>query len=486
MNDSFRKLFLTIALGLCLCATGYAANNKALIIGVSQYHELDCLSYADRDALELYDFFIHFGEYLPDDIVLVLNQNATKTTISNAFSELHNKSQNHAIDHLIIAYSGHGMPRHLLGKKTSIFLAPTDASLSDNRFYISEFDSVENDTFITRGWLARQIATLNARKIILLIDSCYSGISDFGELFAKNLGCRVAIEKGRRFEKGVKEVTHVTPAEKTDKMVAFIAAGSETQPSVEYDLLRHGAMSYCVLKYLEAVRLTTDYGTWHEVPIAGLFSAVYRIFENLDVKSCKLIDIHQPMLFPIPDYQCVSNMTFQKIKGVKRESSFTGMARIDTDTPGALVFVDGKQATPTPKGVIELPVGKHRIALLLPQTNFREVFTENIKTGELSYRSVTLRGELFVESFWEEKVDNAIRLIPGPELTVYLDGQPAGKTNLHLSGLESGTHALEIEYEKISRKRKIEIRPGSPLRVRFVLNREKMSKAAGVGKRLPF
>jgi hypothetical protein len=271
-----------------------------------------------------------------------------------------------------------------------------------------------------------------------------------------------------------------------EKQVAFIAASSEDQPSIEFDLLKHGAMSYSVLKYLDAVRLTTEFDTWSEIPVSSMFSAVYKIFENFEIEGRKLIDIHQPLLFPIPDYESIAKMKFQKIKGVKRDTDLTGVIQLDTDPPASLIFVDGKKIYTAARGLIELPIGKHRIALVLPGTNFRHVLTEDIKSGQLTYKNIVLRGNLAVSSFWEEKDDQGYKLIKGPELDVYLDGRFAGKTELNLSKLEAGTHNLEIKYKGVSKKRKIEIRPESPLRVRFVLNREKIGKAVGVGKRLPF
>lgn len=489
VRSSTRIVFiisLTITLLFYSFSPAFPANNKALIIGISQYHELDCLSYADRDAIELADFFVNFGEYKADDITMVLNQKATKTTIKKVFQDLIKKSKKEPIDHLVIAYSGHGMPRHLQNKKTSVFLAPSDASISENIFYVSEFDTVENDTFITRGWLARQLATLNARKIVLLIDSCYSGIADFGTLFAKNLGCKIDIKKCYSSEKGIQVVASDETLKKMGKQVAFIAAGSEDQPSIEFDLLKHGAMSYCILKYLDAVRLTTEYDKWNEIPISNLFSAVYQIFSNFELEGQKLLDIHQPLLFPIPDYECIAKMKFQKIKGTKKDTDLTGVIQLDTDPPASLIFVDGKKIYMAARGLIELPIGKHRIALVLPGTNFRHVLTEDIKSGQLTYKNIILRGDLTITSFWEEKDNQGYKLTKGPELEVFLDGHFAGKTELQLSKIEAGTHNLEIKYKGVSKKRKIEIRPESPLRVRFVLNREKLGKAVGVGKRLPF
>jgi hypothetical protein len=59
-----------------------------------------------------------------------------------------------------------------------------------------------------------------------------------------------------------------------------------------------------------------------------------------------------------------------------------------------------------------------------------------------------------------------------PQLDVYVDDQYVCKTGLALSNLVAGTHTLEIRVEKVTKKRQIEIRPTSPLLVKYKIVRD--------------
>src|SRR5208283_4389846 len=70
------------------------------------------------------------------------------------------------------------------------FLAPSDASISGNNFF-STGREVDNETFINKAWLARQLSAVNAKSVLVILDSCYSGTRDFGQLFLDNAGYSV-------------------------------------------------------------------------------------------------------------------------------------------------------------------------------------------------------------------------------------------------------------------------------------------------------
>ena len=61
-------------------------------------------------------------------------------------------------------------------------------------------------------------------------------------------------------------------------------------------------------------------------------------------------------------------------------------------------------------------------------------------------------------------------------LDVYLDGEYKGKTELALENLVAGTHALEVKLKNITKKWRIEIRPLSPLLVKYVVVRKPAKK----------
>jgi len=89
-----------------------------------------------------------------------------------------------------LMFAGHGLPARVEAGRagsvgavdTNIFLAPTDASTAASSFF-STGKEIGNETFINRAWLAKQLSEIEAKSIIIILDSCYSGTEAFGELF---------------------------------------------------------------------------------------------------------------------------------------------------------------------------------------------------------------------------------------------------------------------------------------------------------------
>ncbi|GAJ06417.1 unnamed protein product, partial [marine sediment metagenome] len=107
------------------------------------------------------------------------------------------------------------------------------------------------------------------------------------------------------------------------------------------------------------------------------------------------------------------------------------------------------------------------------ETNYKHGFTVNIRSGYLQRKAISLLGTLSVDSFWDKKG----KLTIGPELDVYLDGKYRGKTSkLRLDSIVAGTHVLKVELENVVKKRQIEIRPLSPLLVKYTVIRKAVSK----------
>jgi hypothetical protein len=162
----------------------FAGENKALIIGISQYTEVSSLKFADADALEFSQLLTSFSGYDKSHVRLLLNQQATKKRITDEINQVIEESKNKPFDNFIFMFAGHGVESKIkrvgAGKKveevdTNIFLAPSDASLNENNFYQSGTSNlVTNETFINKEWLAKKIASIKAKNVspenILLFD----------------------------------------------------------------------------------------------------------------------------------------------------------------------------------------------------------------------------------------------------------------------------------------------------------------------------
>ena len=130
----------TLLLGLLALAglslDAAAANNRALLIGISQYAELEGLKYADADVKTFSQILTEFGGYRRQDVAVVLNTEATKRRIMDEISKVVRESKRQPLDHFILMFAGHGMPGQIEAGRagsagaveTNIFLAPSDAS----------------------------------------------------------------------------------------------------------------------------------------------------------------------------------------------------------------------------------------------------------------------------------------------------------------------------------------------------------------------
>jgi len=483
----FRKILYVFAIiTLTICSKpASAGENRALLIGISQYSDLDNLTYADKDIDEMKLLLIDSAGYQLSDVTVLLNSRATKKNISKAFDKLVQLSKKKYLNHVIIMFSGHGMPNQVIGRKTSIFLAPYDASLANHDFYSSE-GLLVNETFIERSWLARKIALIDSETVVLLIDSCYSGIMDFGKRFADNLGFNVDYSISEGSTKAIIITQKINKRGSGPRKVAFLAASSEEKQSVELDQLKHGALSYCLLNSLGSVRMNTFESEIEEISVGNIFQNIKIMFNTVSVDGRKLRDFHQPVLLPIPDLNIVLPMKFVSIKGTRKrekpeEPIKKGIIYIYTKPQGALVQIDGKLTDKTTNCKIELPTGKYHITLIRSQTDYRHSFMAKVNQDQPIRKKISLQGDLKVVSFWEE----GKRLKRAHGLEIFLDGKYKGKGKLVINNLPAGTHHLKVKYKEEIKERKIEIRPDSPLTVRYILVRKHSGRTNSPYPRIP-
>lgn len=468
MKTILKYIALTGLVLILACTFAQAENNKAILIGISQYADSDFndLAYADEDIRTFSSILTNFSGYRSSDITTLLNQQATKQNIMQSIADAVKQSQRNPVDHFIFMFAGHGLPTRIKASNTSSFLAPHDARLNEFHKESKGSSLVNNETFINKAWLTRQLGSLKAASIILIIDSCYSGARNFSELFAENLGFNVGLGAEGANQRGIVIVQKSDTYGSVERRIAYLASSNENQPSVEYHELKHGALSYCIFEYIYAVRKETNESERQEITISGMYGNITKLFNTVEVKGVALSAHHQPVLLPIPDYASVQGMKFVSISGNKKPKVRTGFIDIRTNPEKAEVSVDGIRTGQSSNCTLELAEGRHMISLFLPETNYNYSFFVDIKDGQQKQATIALRGSLEVESY-AEKASGA-----KPLLDVYVDDQYVGKTGLALNNLVAGTHTLEVRVENVRKKRQIEIRPDSPLLVKYKIIRE--------------
>jgi hypothetical protein len=447
---------------------------------------------------------------------MLLNGEARKTAIMNVVVDLVKKSQKEPIDSLIFMFAGHGIPDNIFSHNTNSFLAPYDAMVNQF-FHEGSSGTINNETFINKAWLVKQLSAVKASSIIIILDSCYSGAKDFGELFAKYMGFAVSYDKlgMSGTERGL-TIINKTNNVITEKKIAFIASSKSNQVSTEYKELQHGALSYCIFQYINNVRKATYSNDIVNITVGSLYSNIENQFDNVQVRGASLSSIHQPVLYPIPSYDDVNRMKLFSVRGIKPpEPELVQIAPavpkveksvINTETPtpksepepqknlvaalptaqpkhpepkpgtveiitepvNAEVYVNGEKAGQKSNCILSLSEGNHFISLYIKETNYKHTINVNVKNNTHQKLNVLLRGSIGVEAY------SGIAGKDVPVLNVYLDGRLVGNTGskLEISDIVSGTHMLMVKTGKVVKERQVEIRQGSPLLVRYKIIKE--------------
>lgn len=489
---------LSVALFFLFFSTFSCGDNKALVIGISQYTEINNLKYADADAREFSQLLTEFSDYQKQNVTVLLNQQATKKRISQEIIRLIEESKKKQFDNFIFMFAGHGVEsriktqdknKRIEERETNIFLAPSDASLNENNFfYIAGGKEITNETFINKEWLAQQLSRINAKTISVVIDSCYSGNKSFFSLLEKEHTSDQLVLKNQT---RAISIQNIDPNNLVDskinlipKRLAYLASSRDDQASAEYDELRHGALSYAIFEYIRWVRQNTPNTQKQLVSVDNLYGNIVRLFKETKVEGKPLNLAHQPILFALPDYLAVQKMAFISIQGsAAQEAKKQAILKLITDVKNYEVFVDGiKQDKITSNQLLFNP-GKYLIEIYLPETGYRFSFTREVKEADVLEEKISLRGDLEVASLIEEKRGK----VAGPPLEIFINGNLIEKSSNFKTNLVAGTHQLEVRFQNVTKAKQVEIRPDSPLRVNYTLQNASLKPVDDRGVRnVPF
>jgi len=145
-------------------ATG---NNKhAVVIGVEDYPGTENdLDYTVDDAQDVKSALINYGGFKENDIYLLTNSSATKANIQNAITNwLQSVDRPGDLD--VIFYSGHGT--------NGSDVAPYDETDGYDE-YLFNYDASSYSSMIRDDEMDSWIAPLDSTKVVVSLDSCYSG-----------------------------------------------------------------------------------------------------------------------------------------------------------------------------------------------------------------------------------------------------------------------------------------------------------------------
>ena len=104
------------------------ANQWALIIGINKYHDFPQLNYAVEDARSMKTLLNTQYGFPEENIEMLLDEEATKNKITNAFYTLAEKTG--PDDAIVVFYAGHGETQKIPGGKEDLgYLIPIDGKM---------------------------------------------------------------------------------------------------------------------------------------------------------------------------------------------------------------------------------------------------------------------------------------------------------------------------------------------------------------------
>ena len=194
-----------------------SSKRYAIVIGIEIYRQnLPRADYAVSDAKLVSQYLINVLGYPERNIILLLNENAARNDMEKYFGTwLRNNVESGST--VFIYYSGHGAPNPKTG---DAYLVPFDG---DPTFI--------TDTGYSLNALYANLAKLPAKKIIVALDSCFSGA-----------GGKSVLAKGAR-----PLVVTTNSAQLPAKNIAILAASSANQISSTYNEKGHGLFTYFLL-----------------------------------------------------------------------------------------------------------------------------------------------------------------------------------------------------------------------------------------------
>jgi hypothetical protein len=192
----------------------------AVIIGISKYESLPIAEFANDDARTFYDYAIRGLGVKPENIKLLIDENAREAEILKAFRTWLPSRVKSTTD-VFVFYSGHGLPTP---DGSGLYLLPLQADRE-----------VIDDTAIPFAKINDAISIARPKSVTVIIDACYSGQTKAGQAL---------VASARPIS--LKAQTSFFPSNFT-----VISASQSDQISSSSPDLQHGIFSYYLMKGME-------------------------------------------------------------------------------------------------------------------------------------------------------------------------------------------------------------------------------------------
>ena len=213
----------------------------AVICGVADYLYVSDLDYSDDDATDIYSALVGARNWSADNVVLLVDSQATKSAIQGAIADMAANADDDDI--CLFFFSGHG------GMGASD-MAPADEDDGKDEYIAVHEGTSDMSTNIRDDELGDWLAQLPTAKYVVFIDACNSGggIKSFG--VAKGLGTETPAP-GDGFAADLRPAPTGTRDLDDNGHGVVVTACDDTETCVESGApFYHGIFSYYLIKAL--------------------------------------------------------------------------------------------------------------------------------------------------------------------------------------------------------------------------------------------
>jgi hypothetical protein len=193
----------------------------AIIIGIQNYKRVPKAEFANNDAKEFYEYAIRGLGIKPENIKLLLDEEADEVELYKAFQNWLPLQVTKNKTDVYVFYSGHGLPAPD-GK--SLYFLPHGV---DKQF-------IEKTAVSQQEVIAALVAS-KPKSVTMFIDACYSGQTRSGEMMIAS----------------VRPLTVKSEASVYPSNFTVISASSNDQYSSSSPELKHGIFSFYLMKGME-------------------------------------------------------------------------------------------------------------------------------------------------------------------------------------------------------------------------------------------
>jgi len=188
------------------------------VVGIEQYQYTDDIVYAKHSAQMFTKTMQRVFGVPQKNTYLLIDSDATQAEIRTGLKKMLRRVKKD--DTIYFYYNGHGVPVPSMNNEPFLMASNTEP------------DFIQDETFFSLQNIYTQLSNSNADKVIAIVDSCFSGVTD-GKSILKGVAASRLVPKHSKIN--------------DDKMVV-ISAGNEYQYSNGYDDKGYRLFSYFVIK----------------------------------------------------------------------------------------------------------------------------------------------------------------------------------------------------------------------------------------------